>query len=148
MNAAVVDTDVVSMFFKGDTRAFAFRKHITGRLLGISFMTLAELERWPLERAWGLLRKIELERHLAHYTVLPVNRELCRQWAEISFDAKRQGQPIQTADAWIAASERPANCPPDHGCFETTRIRPCWAVRKPPEAAESGNVETGDCRAT
>jgi len=101
MNAAIVDTDVVSMLFKGDTRAFAFRRHIAGRLLGISFMTLAELERWPLERVWGPLRKAELERHLAHCTVLPVNRELCRGWAEISFNAKKQGKPIQAADAWI-----------------------------------------------
>jgi hypothetical protein len=45
MNAAVVDTDVVSMLFKGDSRALHYRSHITGRLLGISFMTLAELER-------------------------------------------------------------------------------------------------------
>jgi|SRR5882724_2259679 len=45
MNAAIVDTDVVSMLFKGDTRAIAFRPLLTGRLLGISFMTLAELER-------------------------------------------------------------------------------------------------------
>src|ERR1035438_10289484 len=44
MNAAIVDTDVVSMLFKGDTRAVAYRPHITGQLLGISFMTLAELE--------------------------------------------------------------------------------------------------------
>jgi len=66
------------MLFKGDTRAFAFRRHIAGRLLGVSFMTLAELERWPLERVWGSLRKTELERHLAHYTALPVDRELCR----------------------------------------------------------------------
>jgi predicted nucleic acid-binding protein len=50
------------------------------------------------------LRKTELGRHLAFYTVLPVNRELCRKWAEVSFAAKSQGQPIQTADAWIAAS--------------------------------------------
>ena len=50
MNAAIVDTDVVSMLFKGDTRARAYRPHVTGRLLGISFMTLAELERWSLER--------------------------------------------------------------------------------------------------
>jgi hypothetical protein len=34
MNAAVVDTDVVSMLFKGDTRVIAYRPHITGRLLG------------------------------------------------------------------------------------------------------------------
>ena len=45
MKAAIVDTDVVSMLFKGDTRAPAYRVHVTGRLLGISFMTLAELER-------------------------------------------------------------------------------------------------------
>jgi predicted nucleic acid-binding protein len=104
MNAAVVDTDVVSMLFKGDTRALAYRSHITGRLLGISFMTLAELERWSLERDWGQRRKQELAQHLTRYVVLPVNRELCGKWAEVSFAAKRKGRPIQTADAWIAAS--------------------------------------------
>ena len=104
MNAAIVDTDVVSMLFKGDTRALAYRSRITGRLLGISFMTLAELERWSLERAWGQRRKLELAQHLTHYTILPVSRELCGKWAEVSFAAKRKGRPIQTADAWIAAS--------------------------------------------
>jgi len=38
MNAAIVDTDVVSMFFKGDSRAQRYRVHVMGRLLGISFM--------------------------------------------------------------------------------------------------------------
>ena len=104
MNAAIVDTDVVSMLFKGDTRAFAYRPHITGRLLGISFMTLAELERWPLERGWGQGRKLELAQHLTRYVVLPVSREMCGKWAEVSFAAKKKGHPIQTADAWIATS--------------------------------------------
>jgi tRNA(fMet)-specific endonuclease VapC len=53
MNAAIVDTDVVSMLFKGDSRALAYRSHVAGRLLGICFMTLAELDRWPLERDWA-----------------------------------------------------------------------------------------------
>jgi tRNA(fMet)-specific endonuclease VapC len=104
MNAAIVDTDVVSMLFKGDTRAVDYQAHITGRLLGISFMTLAELQRWSLERDWGQRRKLELAEHLSHYVVLPVNRELCSRWAEVSFAANRKGRPIQTADAWIAAS--------------------------------------------
>ena len=104
MNAAIVDTDVVSMLFKGDTRAIAYRSHVTGRLLGISFMTLAELERWALQRGWGASRKLELAQHLTHYTVLPVSRELCLKWAEVAVSAKRKGRPIQTADAWIAAS--------------------------------------------
>jgi tRNA(fMet)-specific endonuclease VapC len=50
------------------------------------------------------MRKIELERHLTRYVVLPVSRELCGKWAEVSFAAKRKGRPVQTADAWIAAS--------------------------------------------
>jgi len=104
MNAAIVDTDVVSLLFKRDTRAVAFRPPITGRLLGISFMTLAELERWSLERNWGLRRKLELAQHLTRYAVLPVSRELCVRWAEVSFAAKKRGRPIQTADGWIAAS--------------------------------------------
>ena len=90
-------TDVVSMLFKGDT-------NVTGKLLWISFMTLAELERWALERGWGTSRKLELAQHLTHYTVLPVSRELCLRWAEVAFGAKRKGRPMQTADAWIAAS--------------------------------------------
>ena len=52
----------------------------------------------------GPRRKLELAQHLTHYTVLPVSRELCLKWAELSFAAKRKGRPIQTADAWIAAS--------------------------------------------
>jgi tRNA(fMet)-specific endonuclease VapC len=104
VNAAIVDTDVVSMLFKGDSRSYAYRPHLTGRLLGISFMTLAELERWALERDWGQNRRRELAQHLLHYTVLPVSRELCVKWAEISMSANRKGRPIQTADAWIAAS--------------------------------------------
>ena len=103
MDAAIVDTDVVSMLFKGDTRVLPFGKHLAGRLLGISFMTLAELERRQLERSWGVVRRAELDAHVSRYTVLPVNRELCRKWAEVSFEARKRGQPIQTADAWIAA---------------------------------------------
>ena len=90
------------MLLKGYTRAFAFRRHIAGRLLGVSFMTSAT--KAGRRARMGLLRKAELERHLAHYTALPVDRELCRGWAEISFNAKKQGKPIQAADAWIAAS--------------------------------------------
>jgi predicted nucleic acid-binding protein len=67
-------------------------------------MTLAELDRWSLERAWGQGRKLALAQHLTRYTVLPVSRELCAKWAEVAFSAKRKGRPIQTADAWIAAS--------------------------------------------
>jgi tRNA(fMet)-specific endonuclease VapC len=104
MNAAIVDTDVVSMIFKGDSRSQQYRDHIRNRLLGISFMSLAELERWPRERGWSAFRRTELAQHLNRYVVLPASRELCEKWAEVSWEAKRKGRSIQTADAWIAAS--------------------------------------------
>ncbi len=48
----VLDTDVVSYLFKGDTRADALRTHLVGRLLVVSFMTVAELDRWALAEDW------------------------------------------------------------------------------------------------
>ncbi len=44
MSDAVVDTDVVSFLFKRDTRAQAYKRHLVGRRLVVSFMTVAELE--------------------------------------------------------------------------------------------------------
>lgn len=44
----VVDTDVVSYLFKSDTRAQLYRPLLMGKLPLISFMTLAELDRWAL----------------------------------------------------------------------------------------------------
>jgi len=104
VNAAIVDTDVVSMLFKGDSRARNYRPHMTGRLLGISFMTLAELERWSLDRNWGPSRRAELQTYLTKYAILPATRELCREWAKVTSEARKIGRPVQTADAWIAAS--------------------------------------------
>ncbi len=45
LDRCVVDTDVVSSFFKRDTRATLYRPHLADRLLLLSFMTVAELER-------------------------------------------------------------------------------------------------------
>jgi tRNA(fMet)-specific endonuclease VapC len=100
----VVDTDVVSFLFKDDTRATLYQPHLSGRLLVISFMTLAELDLWALARRWGPSRRTALEAHLASFTVFPYDRDLCRWWAEVSDEARRSGRPIQSSDAWIAAT--------------------------------------------
>ena len=36
----IVDTDVVSFLFKGDTRAQLYRPHLQGKTLALSFMTV------------------------------------------------------------------------------------------------------------
>jgi hypothetical protein len=50
MASVVVDADVLSFLFKCDSRAEWYRPHLTGKLLVLSFMTVAELDRWALAR--------------------------------------------------------------------------------------------------
>jgi tRNA(fMet)-specific endonuclease VapC len=104
MPAVVVDTDVVSFEFKRDSRAELYHPHLIGKLLVISFMALAELDLWALERGWGQRRKVSMEGYLRRYVVYPFNRGLCQRWAEATNSARRNGRPIQTGDAWMAAT--------------------------------------------
>jgi hypothetical protein len=46
MNAVVVDTDVVSLVFKRDTRVETYLSALSAPDLLVSFMTEGELERW------------------------------------------------------------------------------------------------------
>ncbi len=100
----VVDTDVISYLFRRDTRAEHYRPLLVGRLLSVSFMTIAELDRWSLQRNWGLARQERMAAYLERFTVVLVDRTLCRTWAVVADQARRNGRPIQTADAWIAAT--------------------------------------------
>ncbi len=104
MAAVVVDTDVVSFDFKRDSRANLYHPHLVGRILVISFMALAELDLWALERQWGTRRKAKMERHIRRYVIQPVNRTLCLHWAEATNSARQNGRPIQTGDGWMAAT--------------------------------------------
>jgi tRNA(fMet)-specific endonuclease VapC len=102
--AVVVDTDVVSYLFKSDTRASLYRPHLDGQLPIISFMSLAELERWTLARGWGVRRRQDLLNYLRRYLIEPSSPDLCRLWAEAMDSARRAGKPILTGDAWVAAT--------------------------------------------
>mgnify|MGYP006369188357 FL=1 len=53
MSPVVVDTDVASFLFKGDTRASGYRRPLENRQWTISFMTEAELEQWALLANWS-----------------------------------------------------------------------------------------------
>jgi len=67
-------------------------------------MTLAELERWPLEAKWGPEKRRLLAEHLKQFAVTPWDRALCTTWAEVMATARARGFRIDSADAWIAAT--------------------------------------------
>ena len=102
----VVDTDVLSYLLKRDTRVHAYLPYLTDTIIIISFMSLAELERWALERNWGAARRAGLRRFLDGLVTRPVDRALCETWAAITVEARRNGRPIGHADAWVAVTAR------------------------------------------
>ena len=69
-------------------------------------MTVAELERWAIAHSWGSARRAELARYLDGFLMYPGTRTLCRVWAEVMDEARRDGHPISVADAWHAATAR------------------------------------------
>jgi tRNA(fMet)-specific endonuclease VapC len=100
----VVDTDVLSFLYKRDTRARLYEPHLSDPPFIVSFMSLAELRRWTLERNWGESRRQELEGYLTRYLVLHSDDLMCDRWAQAMNSARLRGRPVGPADAWIAAT--------------------------------------------
>jgi tRNA(fMet)-specific endonuclease VapC len=101
----IVDTDVISFTFKGDTRAALYAPHLANKLTYISFQTRAELEQWAIARQWGARRHAALLEFIEErFAVIESSSQLCRPWAEVREQVKQAGHLIQPSDAWIAAT--------------------------------------------
>ncbi|MCI0663107.1 MAG: PIN domain-containing protein [Acidobacteria bacterium] len=99
---ALVDTDVVSFIFNNSPHGIPYRRYLRKRVLLISFMTRAELERGMLLANWGVKKRGELVGFvMSKFAVIHTNDAICRKWAEI---LSVKGRPIAYADAWIAAT--------------------------------------------
>ena len=101
MKQLLVDTSVISYLLKKHSLAPLYWEILKGNILGISFMTVAELYRWPMERNWSERRIAALRLHLRGYNVLPSDDAMSWEWAKIK---SRRGRPISDPDAWIAAT--------------------------------------------
>lgn len=103
MGHVLLDTDVWSFMFKGDTRAENFRSHLAGNTPCIAFATVAELYLWAELHNWGDRRQELLRQAIQRHLILTSDDETARQWARIRAERQRSGQPIAAQDAWIAA---------------------------------------------
>ena len=104
MTQIVVDTDVVSFLFKNHPIGRHYDSELVGRVALVSFMTVAELERWAIQYRWGEQRLNWLHLYLNRFTVVPSSPDLCRKWAEVMAAAQAADRRIECADAWIAAT--------------------------------------------
>ena len=83
MTEVVVDTDVVSFVFKNHPFGSHYDQELAGHITLISFMTVAEIERWTLQYRWGGQRIQLLRTFLQRFTVVPSSPDLCCKWAEV-----------------------------------------------------------------
>ncbi len=110
MAVVVLDTDAASRLQKGQlTRAVA--ESLVGATLALSFVTVGELLKWAEVRSWGAPRRAELDRWLAPIPVVPVDRDVCAEWAKLAAAAERRGRPRPVNDMWVAASCLAADVP-------------------------------------
>jgi predicted nucleic acid-binding protein len=100
----VVDTNVVSFCFKGDTRANLYQPHIQGRLQIIAAQTRAELELWTLIRNWGQRRRAALHAYLKDFVLAEADEIICLRWAEVQHSTQIRGPSMSVSDSWIAAT--------------------------------------------
>ena len=109
-NRILVDTDVYSYIFGDREEAKYFLPYLTGKILAVSFMTVAEVYSGAYKKNWGDHKLTKLEHHLKNCAILPYDIGVCLKWAEINSDSEKAGHPIETADCWIAACALKYDC--------------------------------------
>lgn len=102
--ARVINRNIFSFLLKKDTRAELYKPHLDGQFLFLSFMTVAELERWANLYNWGRTKINLLENSLKRYVIQHSTRDTCKIWGAIMTESKRKGLNVSLADAWIAAT--------------------------------------------
>ena len=72
MSSVVVDTDVVSFVFKNHPIGRQYDADLADRTLIVSFMTLAELDRWTIQSKWSEARRNWLRLYLVSFALMRV----------------------------------------------------------------------------
>jgi tRNA(fMet)-specific endonuclease VapC len=75
-----------------------------GKILAVSFQTVAELWAWAEESRWGAPQRAGLEHFLSRFVVAPYSSDLAQTWARIMTQARRKGRRLEAGDGWIAAT--------------------------------------------
>lgn len=103
-DAVLLDTDVYSYLARGDLRVAPYEPYLKGKVLCLSFASVAEIYKGAYKAGWGATRLRRLEEHLRNFVVVPFDFELCRICGELMAAGERAGRRMHEFDAWIAAT--------------------------------------------
>ncbi len=104
----LLDTDVFISLTRGRRSAAAYAPLVEGRLLVLTFVSVAELWRGAYHRGYNENSRRRLEASIGATVVVPPTDGMTHTWARITDAARRAGQALgqkaQAHDAWIAAA--------------------------------------------
>lgn len=103
----LIDTNVASFLHprRRDRPEYAlYLPEVLGKVVAVSFQTVAELLAWAKENNWGVAARANLEVYLHQFLVIPYDFELARIWARLRAHSQSIGQRLGIGDAWIAAT--------------------------------------------
>ena len=72
----IADTNVVSYLMKGTDLGKRYKRHLDGKVVGIVFVTVAEMHYGAERAGWGEKRRQQLEEHLRNFVVLPYHNSI------------------------------------------------------------------------
>ena len=100
----LLDTNIVSYFFRRDSRAALYEHHLVGQTRYIAFVTLGELYQWMFLRPFSETSRSKLLAYIAQLVVVAYDDQLIWTWAELSANCRRSGVTMSFEDSWIAAT--------------------------------------------
>jgi len=103
MQAVLLDTDVFSYLMKtNDPRGDAYRPHVEGKTVAISFITVGELYFGAEKKKWSGKTLSAFQERLKAVVVVPYDLELCRTYGRVRASLP-PGVTVAPNDLWIAA---------------------------------------------
>jgi tRNA(fMet)-specific endonuclease VapC len=98
MSTVLLDTTVASLLHpkkKQDTRRINYEPHMRGKILALSFQSVAELWAWAEENKWGASQRNGLISFLQKFLIVPYDLEIAKVWGLVSTNSKRVGRRLE-----------------------------------------------------
>lgn len=102
MALVVVDTDVASAFIRAKPSPQVLAV-LAPHTMCVTFVTVAELIEWGINRSWGHRARLDVEGWLARVPKVWCDENISRTWGRLSAETRRAGRPRPINDMWNAA---------------------------------------------
>lgn len=100
----LADTNIISFWIKGMPIGRQYKILATDKEVRISLVTLGEVLFGSERRHWGKARRQRALNFLRKFSVMPTAPDIARIYAEIRDQRASIGRPLESSDAWIAAT--------------------------------------------